>query len=219
MLYGDIWINITATSREIVIKGKWRLTNFEEELDFEYSYFKEFDKSLGLPPVDKPVFAIEKDYSMLIRSEIKTPPFSKSELELKNVANIFGGVYRGWFSYNDQTLNEFSSLNFLPGETPETFSIEGDGHNSIGVYIVDGTATFDLNISAEEGEEMVKIGEMKFYKYYSSLKDATDPLAEKNDEPNTNRISLKINTRPVFEVVNLAPEQAAEVRKTFPELK
>jgi len=217
-MYGDIWINIAATNREILIKGKWKLTNFDEEADFEYSYFKEFDKSLGLQPLEKLVFAIKKDYSMLMKSKIETPVFDKSELELKNVTKIFGGVYRGWFNYNGRNLTEFSSFNFLPGETPESFSIEGDGHNSIGVYIVDGKATFDLNVTAEEGEEMVKIGDIKFYKYYSTSKE-DDKISERNEEGmNSNRISLKISNKPIFEIIPLTSEEAEQVRKTLPQL-
>ena len=128
-LNGEIWLNLGANNKEIIIKGKWKLSNFEEEQDFEYSYFKEFDKTLGIPPVENPVFTVEKDYTMLVKNGLKTPPFVKEEYKAKNVPKLFGGVYRGWFNYNESLMNEFSSLNFLPVEDAVSeenkFSIEG----------------------------------------------------------------------------------------------
>jgi len=82
---------------------------------------------LELPPNDNPVFFIEKDYTMLLKNGLKTPPFCKEDLKNGNISKLFGGVYRGWFEYNGQNLNEFSSLNFLPSNDVDsmTFSVEG----------------------------------------------------------------------------------------------
>ena len=229
-LIGEIWINLAAINKEILIKGKWRLTSAEEEFDFEYNYFKDFDKTLGLPPVENPVFTVKKDYTMLVKQGLKTPGFNKSDLEKKNIPKLFGGIYRGWFSYNDQTLAEFSSLNFLPNEDEGTqcnFIIEGnnynslgDGHNSIGVYIIDGSATFDLKISNEEEGEMVKIGDIKLYKYYSTVKEENEPIQSSNEEElvSNTKISLKIRNKRIFELTTLTPEEAAKLRKTLPQL-
>ena len=129
-LNGEIWINLGSSNKEIIIKGKWKLTSFEEEQDFEYNYFKEFDKSLGLPETKNPVFRIEKDYTMLLKGGLKTPPFLKEEFKLGSIPKLLGGVYRGWFDYNGQKMNEFSSLNFLPTEGEDRnenkFSLEGN---------------------------------------------------------------------------------------------
>ncbi len=222
-LNGEVWLNLGARNREIIIKGKWKLSNVEEEQDFEYSYFKEFDKTLGLAAVESPVFAIEKDYAMLLKGGLKTPAFSREQFTIKNIPKLFGGVYRGWFEYNGQTLDEFSSLNFLPAEGGEEnkFSIEGDGHNSIGVYIIDGAATINVEPSHDDGGEMTKVGDIKFSKYYSSLKTMNDPMIRKKNEESGEdaadyRISIKINKQ-VFGVQAYTPEEARELRKTLPQ--
>ena len=122
-------MNLEAKHKEITIKGTWRMTSNDEGQDFEYSYFKEFDKTLELPLIDNPVFSIEKDYSMLVRGGMRPPAFAKEDFTLARIPEVIGGVYRGWFDYNGQLINEFSSLNFLPAVDEEavggTFSIEG----------------------------------------------------------------------------------------------
>jgi len=127
-LNGEIWLNFNSSHREILIKGKWKLTGFDEESDFEYNYFKEFDQPLTLRQVEKPVFAIEKDYSTLVKKGVETPAFNKTEYSIKHIAHLFGGVYKGWFNYNGEVMNEFSSMNFLPSENIEEqnkFTIAG----------------------------------------------------------------------------------------------
>lgn len=229
-LTGEIWINPGAKNKEITIKGKWRLSNYEEEQDFEYSYFKEFDKTLGLPPVERPLFTIEKDYSMLLKGGLKTPPFSKEELKMANAPKIFGGVYRGWFEYNGQNLNEFSSLNFLPSveDDSTTFSVEGnvlifiwvgDGHNPIGIYIIDGSANIKIEETIDETSEMMKVGEMKIFKYYTKLKSADESVGRGQNEENeeaTHKISIKIK-KPIFKIETYTQQEADDLRKTLPQ--
>ena len=88
------------------------------------------------------------------------------------------------------------------------------------MYIIDGTATFNLDELSEDDGEMNKIGDIRFYKYYTSLKEMNESLLSKEEEEDlaANKVSLKIGNKKVFEVVKLTPSEAKEVRKALPQL-
>jgi hypothetical protein len=228
-LMGDIWINREAKHKEITIKGTWRMSSNDEGQDFEYSYFKEFDKTLQLPNIENPVFSIEKDYSMLVRGGMRPPLFLKDDFTLTRIPEVVGGVYRGWFDYNGRLINEFSSLNFLPVVDEETagntFSIEGecasnalgDGHNEIGVYIIDGKATLHLEQVPGESGGMTKIGSIKLYRYYTKVRELDELPHKRSDaDQSTRKVSIKIS-KEVFGIQKYSPEEAEALRKTLPQ--
>jgi len=93
--------------------------------------------------------------------------------------------------------------------------------------MIDGNATFNFELKNEELNGMVKIGEITFYKQYSTVKEIepeeneNKEISEKEPESaHDNRVLLRIGTikQKVFEVVKLSIEEAREVRKVLPQL-
>ena len=68
---------------------------------------------------------------------------------------------------------------------------------------------------------MIKVGDIKFFKYYTSLKTMTESTMRRGDEnegreETAHRVSIKINKQP-FSVQTYTRDEAREIRKTLPQ--
>eukprot|EP00831_Metopus_contortus_P062859 TRINITY_DN55110_c0_g1_i3.p2 TRINITY_DN55110_c0_g1~~TRINITY_DN55110_c0_g1_i3.p2 ORF type:complete len:124 (-),score=39.14 TRINITY_DN55110_c0_g1_i3:239-610(-) len=98
--------------------------------------------------------------------------------------------------------------------------VHGDGNNPIGVYILDGEATIVTEEPIDENSAMMKIGDIKFFKYYTELKEPEESESFKrfddtSMEGATHKIPVKIK-KPMFLVHEYTKEEAANLRKKLP---
>ena len=90
------------------------------------------------------------------------------------------------------------------------------------MYIIDGNSTISIDVRSDEEAEMIKIGDIKFFKYYSTLKSTEEPIAMKGEDSQedftTHKVSIKIApSKKVFVVKTYTNDEARGIRKILPQ--